>query len=93
MDSEHTPEHYIIALLEEILTELRHTRNTRAETRRYLDSADIQQNFNISARTLRRMRKNKEIPFVKLGKKILYSKQKIERLLQEKEKKSASHKP
>lgn len=38
----------------------------------YYDSADVKQLLNISDSTLYRMRKVKEIPFFKIGKKIYY---------------------
>lgn len=40
----------------------------------YYDSADVKKLLNISDRTLQRMRKNNEIPFFRLGKKIFYPK-------------------
>ncbi|MGS2739292.1 helix-turn-helix domain-containing protein [Sinomicrobium sp. M5D2P17] len=75
---------YLIFLLEKIHVEIRNLRRHPIVEKKYLDNADIMQTFNISARTLRRLRKNKEIPFEKMGKKYLYSKEMIEKKLNKK---------
>ncbi len=84
MDSENMNLRRLVSLMEKIHTEIRNLRRHPTLEKKYLDNADIIQIFNISARTLRRMRKNKEIPYGKLGKKYLYSREMIEKKLNKK---------
>lgn len=51
--------------------------------KKYLDSADIKQLFNIGDKTLYRWRKNEVIPFTTMGGKIVYPKQAVLGILQQ----------
>ncbi|SFW52722.1 DNA binding domain-containing protein, excisionase family [Sinomicrobium oceani] len=85
MDAEKMPEfhRYFIFLLQEILKEIRTIGESDPIFRKYMDTADVARAFKVSKRTVRRMRKNKEIPYVKLGKKYLYPRDLIEKMLRE----------
>lgn len=61
----------IIMLLSEILTTLKKNENTNAL---YYDSADVKKLLNISDSTLHRIRKERSIPHMKIGRKIFYPK-------------------
>ena len=47
----------------------------------WIDDQAVQKKFNISASTLYRLRKNEQIPFVKMGGKCLYPKTLINKIL------------
>ena len=48
-----------------------------------LDSQDIMQLLHISPRTLQTLRSNRTLPFTRIGNKIYYHKQDIEKLLRD----------
>jgi len=48
----------------------------------FYDNADMKRLFHISDKTLQRMRNNKSIPFVKIGKKIFYPIEHFKKLAQ-----------
>ncbi|MGS2764402.1 helix-turn-helix domain-containing protein [Sinomicrobium sp. M5D2P9] len=81
MKNKLTPTEYLFYLLEEVLKEIRELQSPREDKNDYLDNADMLQFLKVSYSTLRRMRKNKEIPYMKIGKKYYYSRKKIEKML------------
>ena len=50
--------------------------------KRWMDSQDLMLEFHISKRTLQNWRRNKEVPYAKLGNKIYYDRTLIEQILQ-----------
>lgn len=61
----------VLLLLSELLD--RHYQNKHTDYE-YYDSVDVKQLLKISDRTLQRLRKSGEIPHIRIGKKIFYSK-------------------
>jgi len=61
----------VILLLSELLD--RHYSNSQPDYP-YYDSADVKQLLKISDRTLQRMRKSGDLPYIRIGRKILYPK-------------------
>lgn len=51
--------------------------------RKYYDNADMMQLFNVSSRTLQRWRKEGELPFKKIGGKIYYVAEEVDRMMRE----------
>jgi hypothetical protein len=52
---------------------LNHQKHTKSLSEPlFYDNADMKRLFNFSDKTLQRMRSNKSIPFVKIGKKYFY---------------------
>ena len=71
------------AIDEEFATTLINQLATFDSDKKYLDSADIKQLFKISDKTLYRWRKNGIIPFTNLGGKLVYPKQAVMGILQQ----------
>lgn len=60
-----------------------HQNSSPLQEEQYLDSADVKMQFNISERTLYRMRKEGKIPYVYFGRKIFYPKSEIYKMLKQ----------
>lgn len=75
-----TPE---ITVDDALATTLINKLETFAADKKYLDNADMKQLFHISDKTLYRWRKNGTVPFTNLGGKLVYPKQAVLAILQQ----------
>ena len=55
--------------------------DTQSAKKTYYDNADMMQMFNVTARTLQRWRQERLIPFKKLGGKIYYLSDEVDKLM------------
>lgn len=79
--SAHHQNHEVYEALLVILSDLAKAMNQKKQTRElYYDNADMMKLFKTSASTLYRLRKNKQVTFFKLGKKIHYPAEEISRI-------------
>lgn len=51
---------------------IKNKKTKKSNEQLFYDNADMKRLFNFSDKTLQRMRSNKSIPFVKIGKKFFY---------------------